>query len=235
MAPQPLAAAGVQPSGMMPRVQWHCLPFAQVPPVTLYRMLALRTRVFVVEQACIYQDLDGLDFDAWLVIGTLPVNSSSSKHRAPGPAAGADVASDLDAGADAGADVGAGADVDADVVAKADADAEVVATARVLAPGRRFTEASIGRVCTSPAHRRQGLGRALMDFSIRSARHHHPGSAIRISAQAYLKSFYESFGFKVDSEPYLEDAIPHLEMRLAPDPSAEATDAVRGARDPRPT
>ena len=212
MAPQPLAAAGVQPSGMMPRVQWHCLPFAQVPPVTLYRMLALRTRVFVVEQACIYQDLDGLDFDAWLVIGTLPVNSSSSKHRAPGPAAGADVASD-----------------------HADADAEVVATARVLAPGRRFTEASIGRVCTSPAHRRQGLGRALMDFSIRSARHHHPGSAIRISAQAYLKSFYESFGFKVDSEPYLEDAIPHLEMRLAPDPSAEATDAVRGARDPRPT
>ena len=175
----------------MPGLQWHCLPFAQVPPVMLYRMLALRTRVFVVEQACIYQDMDGKDLDALLVLGTLTAaGTDANAHDAPG------------------------------------ADAEVVATARLLAPGRRFAEASIGRVCSSPAHRRRGLGRALMNFSIRSARHHHPGSAIRISAQAYLQSFYESLGFKVDSAPYLEDAIPHLEMRLAPDHPGEHHDLL---------
>lgn len=210
---------------MMAGVQWQCLPFAQVPPVTLYRMLALRTHVFVVEQACIYQDMDGKDLDALLVVGTLPVDGSGSKaHEAPGAGAGAEVADDGDAVAVADA-----------AVADAAADVEVVATARLLAPGRRFPEASIGRVCTSPAYRRRGLGRALMDFSIRSARHHHPGSAIRISAQAYLQSFYESIGFTVDSAPYLEDAIPHLEMRLAPDHSAGSTDALRGVRDGRAT
>jgi ElaA protein len=35
---------------------------------------------------------------------------------------------------------------------------------------------------------------------------------IRLSAQAYLQSFYESLGFKVIGTPYLEDDIPHIEM-----------------------
>jgi len=30
-----------------------------------------------------------------------------------------------------------------------------------------------------------------------------------------LKKFYESFGFVKDSEEYLEDEIPHIEMVLA--------------------
>lgn len=32
-------------------------------PATLYRILALRTEVFVVEQNCVYQDLDGRDLE----------------------------------------------------------------------------------------------------------------------------------------------------------------------------
>ena len=35
---------------------------------------------------------------------------------------------------------------------------------------------------------------------------------VRISAQSYLQRFYEGFGFRVVSAPYLEDDIPHLEM-----------------------
>jgi ElaA protein len=51
-------------------LRWRCLPFDEVPAATLYRVLALRSRVFVVEQRCFYEDLDGADLDALLVIGS---------------------------------------------------------------------------------------------------------------------------------------------------------------------
>ena len=35
---------------------------------------------------------------------------------------------------------------------------------------------------------------------------------IRISAQKYLLKFYESLGFEIVSEVYLEDGIEHVEM-----------------------
>ena len=35
---------------------------------------------------------------------------------------------------------------------------------------------------------------------------------IRIMAQCYLTPFYESYGFKIASEEFLEDGIPHIEM-----------------------
>jgi ElaA protein len=54
-----------------PALEWRCLPFAQVPAPSLYQLLALRSRVFVVEQRCIYQDLDGADLDARLLLGSL--------------------------------------------------------------------------------------------------------------------------------------------------------------------
>ena len=36
---------------------------AEIDPVTLYRILALRSAVFVVEQDCVYLDLDGRDLE----------------------------------------------------------------------------------------------------------------------------------------------------------------------------
>ena len=38
-------------------------------------------------------------------------------------------------------------------------------------------------------------------------------TAITISAQEYLKKFYESHGFIQTSEMYLEDDIPHIQMK----------------------
>jgi ElaA protein len=35
---------------------------------------------------------------------------------------------------------------------------------------------------------------------------------IKISAQLYLKKFYEDFGFLANGDPYLEDGIEHIEM-----------------------
>ena len=38
-------------------------PLAELDPTTLYRILQLRTDVFVVEQNCVYADLDGRDLE----------------------------------------------------------------------------------------------------------------------------------------------------------------------------
>jgi ElaA protein len=42
-------------------VRWHDRGFADLSITELYAILALRERVFVVEQACAYQDADGYD------------------------------------------------------------------------------------------------------------------------------------------------------------------------------
>lgn len=91
---------------------------------------------------------------------------------------------------------------------------KVLAYARVLAPGISYDHnPAIGRVCVSQRARRLALGRALMDKALAVASECWPELEIRISAQCYLQRFYESFGFIACSEPYLEDDIPHLEMR----------------------
>jgi ElaA protein len=41
----------------------HDAHLSAIDPVTLYRILALRTDVFVVEQNCAYPELDGRDLD----------------------------------------------------------------------------------------------------------------------------------------------------------------------------
>lgn len=50
-------------------LQWHCHRFSDFTLATLYQTLQLRESVFVVEQNSIYQDLDGLDQDAWHLSG----------------------------------------------------------------------------------------------------------------------------------------------------------------------
>jgi ElaA protein len=91
---------------------------------------------------------------------------------------------------------------------------ELVAYARVVFPGCRFEEPSIGRVITARSHRRQGLGKALMKEAITRTLQTYPRSSIRISAQGYLEKFYGDFGFKTVSLPYDEDGIMHIDMLL---------------------
>jgi ElaA protein len=50
-------------------VQWRCLPFHAMGADTLYRLLRLRSEVFVVEQNCVFLDLDGLDPQCLHVLG----------------------------------------------------------------------------------------------------------------------------------------------------------------------
>lgn len=48
---------------------WICVPLTELDHELLYAMLRLRAEVFVVEQDCAYQDLDGHDRDALHLCG----------------------------------------------------------------------------------------------------------------------------------------------------------------------
>lgn len=143
-------------------IRWQIARLEDLPLRSLYAILAAREAVFVVEQHCPYQELDGLDLEARHLVGW---------HGE-----------------------------------------EVAAYLRILGPGSRFAEPSIGRVLTTIDFRRHGLGREAMARAIEFMKTVYPGSDIRISAQTYLENFYGSFGFRTVSEPYLEDDIPHIEM-----------------------
>lgn len=143
-------------------IQWQWKRFSDLSASQLYAVCAAREAVFVVEQSCPYQELDGLDLDAMHLIGW--------------------------------------------------SGNEIAAYLRVLEPGVRYVEPSIGRVLTSKAFRGTGIGRTLVAMSLEYIDSHHPGRDVRISAQAHLERFYGWFGFVAVSERYLEDDIPHVEM-----------------------
>jgi len=87
---------------------------------------------------------------------------------------------------------------------------------RVVDPGLKYDEPSIGRVVTALEVRRTGLGRELMQLGLQGCRLHWPGRGVRISAQARLQRFYEALGFEAAGQTYLEDDLPHLEMLWPP-------------------
>ena len=138
--------------------------FEELNTSELYDILQLRSEVFVVEQDCVYQDLDGKDKNALHVIGTKKGN--------------------------------------------------VVAYTRIFKSGDYFKEASIGRVVVSQDERRYGYGKLIMDASIWAVKQRLAETVIKISAQTYLTSFYNSLGFKETGDGYLEDGIPHTAMIL---------------------
>lgn len=89
---------------------------------------------------------------------------------------------------------------------------ELAAYARVVDPGVKYPQPSIGRVMTLARFRGRQLGRALMAKAIGFAERQYPGAGIQIGAQLYLRRFYESLGFAAAGPVYEEDGIPHLDM-----------------------
>jgi ElaA protein len=87
------------------------------------------------------------------------------------------------------------------------------AYARLLGPGMKYCEPSIGRVVVEPAARGVGVGRALVREAISRARDAF-GAPLRIGAQMHLERFYGSFGFVRSGNPYDENGIPHVCMIL---------------------
>ena len=89
---------------------------------------------------------------------------------------------------------------------------KIIVTLRILEKGISYDEISIGRVVVDKLYRRKNLGRKALEMAIDFINNTYGNSPIRISAQLYIKEFYESLGFKEVSEIYLEDNIPHIEM-----------------------
>lgn len=88
----------------------------------------------------------------------------------------------------------------------------LAAYTRIVPPKVIYEQASIGRVITSAAVRRSGAGRLLMQQSIKTVYDLFGVVPIKIGAQLYLKTFYESFGFVQIGDMYLEDGIEHIYM-----------------------
>ena len=128
----------------------------------LYAAAQLRAEVFVVEQNCVYQDLDGKDDKALHVLGY-------KENR-------------------------------------------LIAYTRIFPPGAYFDDASIGRVVVQKEERKHKYGYELMLVSNAVVIERFHVSKIKISAQCYLKKFYNNLGYTEIGEGYLEDGIPHIGM-----------------------
>lgn len=92
---------------------------------------------------------------------------------------------------------------------------QIVAYARLLPQGISYDESSIGRVVSSAAVRKTGYGKLLMQYAIPETLRLFDTNQIVISAQHYLERFYSDLGFVSEGEVYLEDDIPHIQMRYS--------------------
>lgn len=71
----------------------------------------------------------------------------------------------------------------------------------------------IGRVVVNKSHRGTGLAEQLMKRLMSQLDKIYPDIDHVLSAQVPIVSFYEALGFRTESAPYLEDGIPHIDMR----------------------
>jgi ElaA protein len=147
-------------------LNWTSGGFRELNLDSLYDILALRCKVFIVEQGP-YLDVDGLDQHSWHLQGR-------------------------------------------------DSSGALLAYLRVVEPGLKFDEPSIGRVVVDAFLRGSGAGDELVRQGVEHCVATWPGRGIRISAQAHLQRFYGRQGFVTVGDEYLEDEIPHVEMFRAP-------------------
>lgn len=91
-------------------------------------------------------------------------------------------------------------------------ESQVAAYLRIVPPGLKYPEVSIGRVITSQAARGSGIGKQLLAKGLEQIQVTYPGQAVLIQAQQYLEKFYQAFGFVTVSDVLLEDGIPHFMM-----------------------
>ena len=141
---------------------WSWQRFAALGADGVYDMLALRAKVFVLEQGA-FLDPDGVDRRSEHLLGR-------------------------------------------------DANGNLRAYLRLVDPGVKYAEPSIGRVVLDKPLRGSGLADTLVAQGVQRSDAVWPGQGNRISAQAHLARFYGRHGYVAVGESYLEDGIAHLQM-----------------------
>ena len=87
----------------------------------------------------------------------------------------------------------------------------VVAVLRLYLAGDN-QQVNIGRVAVASEFRKLGLGKKMMIASLKFITDKFKNQDILLSAQIYLTEFYQSLGFEIHGEEFLEDGIPHINM-----------------------
>ncbi len=89
---------------------------------------------------------------------------------------------------------------------------KLVGYARVIPAGISYVTPSIGRVVIDKKHRGKKYAYKLMHKAIKIVANKMKVKKITISAQLYLKDFYQGIGFKTMGDVYLDCDLPHLKM-----------------------
>ncbi len=134
--------------------------FKELTTGELYEILKSRAEIFVVEQNCIYQDLDDIDYKS------IHVFYQNEEGR-------------------------------------------VTAYLRLFY-NENINMVQMGRVLT--LRHGAGFGKKILQEGIKIAEIRMQAEKIYIEAQKYATGFYEQFGFKIGSDEFLEDGIPHVKM-----------------------
>jgi len=136
--------------------------FNELTITELYEILKARAEVFVVEQNCVYQDLDDIDYNSLHIFQ--------------------------------------------------EEEGKVKAYLRAFIKDANAGTVQIGRVLTTV--RGIGLGLDILKNGIEAVKNEFHADKIYIEAQTYAIGFYEKVRFKVVSDEFLEDGIPHVKMEL---------------------
>lgn len=142
--------------------------FDELTTTELYEILKARAEIFVVEQNCIYQDMDDRDYVSLHVYCVDNVNSIN-KNR-------------------------------------------VTAYLRIFPKPDEPGVVQMGRVLT--LKHGEGLGAILLSEGIMLCKEKLGATSIYLEAQCYATGYYEREGFRICSEEFLEDGIPHVAMRF---------------------
>lgn len=134
--------------------------FDELTTVELYEILKARAEIFVVEQNCVYQDLDDKDYKSLHIFY--------------------------------------------------EDNGKVVGYLRAF--NKENDVVQMGRVLT--IQHGTGLGGKLLKEGIEQIRAKLNPKHLYIEAQCYATGYYAREGFKVCSDEFLEDGIPHVQMML---------------------
>ena len=136
--------------------------FEELTALELYEILRARAEIFVVEQNCVYQDLDGTDYRSLHIYF--------------------------------------------------EEKGKVLAYLRAFKKTDMKNTVQMGRVLS--IEHGIGLGGKILIEGLELIREKMNPDCIYIEAQCYAVGYYEKVGFKVCSEEFLEDGIPHVQMKL---------------------